>query len=70
MHKINGGEAQVLTDKVHSSQLLLLQAEELCLVPGKERGRSLLEWALPLMFPFLVKVKILFEFLVIVKNRY
>lgn len=43
MHKINGGEAQVLTDTVHSSQLLLLQAEELCLVPGKERGRSLLE---------------------------
>ena len=32
MHKINGGEAQVLTG---SSQLLLLEAEELCVVPGK-----------------------------------
>ena len=32
MHQINGGEAQVLTG---SSQLLLLEAEELCVVPGK-----------------------------------
>ena len=32
MHQINGGEAQVLTG---SSQVVLLEAEELCVVPGK-----------------------------------